>query len=306
MQSVHPHLGPRAATPVIRSVPAPPASIDATLPYDPRVEAVDRSLPGLLGSAALRGLASLAGFSAILGLAWSEPLRSASAKRSVRRAVLEQLFLVGFRPVVMVSTVAFFVGATVALQALALAPATSGELLGQVLAVLVIRELGPLVTAVLITARSGTAIATELGNMSARDELVALESLGIPPAKLIVWPRAFAIASSVVVLSIYFAGVALIGGASLVGAFGSGVTPLLEGLRESLGARDLGLFLFKALGLGLAVAVIVCHSGLNARRSGTRVPENTSRAVMTSLFVCVVLNTVTSVLFYWLVGWPFR
>ncbi|HEV8245854.1 MAG TPA: ABC transporter permease, partial [Polyangiaceae bacterium] len=174
-----------------------------------------------------------------------------------------------------------------------------------ILVAVVLRELAPLITAIVVAGRSGTAIATELGNMKTNAEVLALMSLGIDPPRFVVWPRLLATAVSVIVLMIYFAGVAL-GGAFLVGRLMAEAS--LDGLRVGISGTvmtyDLGLFFAKGAGLGLIVGWLCCHFGLEVKSSPTEVPQMASRAVVTSLLGCVVYNTALTAVFYSLVGPP--
>jgi phospholipid/cholesterol/gamma-HCH transport system permease protein len=186
-------------------------------------------------------------------------------------------------------------------------PSTDPALIGKVLVAVVLRELAPLITAIVVAGRSGTAIATELGNMKVSSEILALRSLGIDPPRFVVMPRLVATAVSVAVLMVYFAAVVFLGtlGVGLVLSDGSSEA-LFNGISAALTVYDLPLFLAKGVGLGIIVGWLSCHYGLEVRSSPTEVPQMASRGVVMSLVGCVAFNTLATAIFYFTVGPPLR
>lgn len=230
-----------------------------------------------------------------------------SARAAAHRIALNQIQFTGVQAVTLVSLIAIFIGATIIIQTNILAPGTPAEMLGKIMVAVVPRELAPLITAIVVAGRSGTAIATELGNMRASSEVLALSSLGIDPPRFIVLPRIIATVVSVLVLTVYFSVVAIIGG-YIVSLFmtSTSFAALRAGFAEALGPADLLLFLLKGTGLGVIVGWMSCHFGLQVKTSPTEVPRQASRAVMLSLFGCVAYNTLITACFYWLVGAPIQ
>jgi phospholipid/cholesterol/gamma-HCH transport system permease protein len=186
-------------------------------------------------------------------------------------------------------------------------PSADSTLIGKILIAVVLRELAPLGTAIVVAGRSGTAIATELGNMKVSSEILALTSLGIDPPRFIVMPRLIATVVSVTALMVYFAAITLVGTAA-VGVLLSdiGLGALQSGLAGALTPYDFVLFLVKGVGLGTIVGWLSCHYGLEVKSSPTEVPQMASRAVVMSLLGCVAFNTLATGLFYWTVGPPLR
>jgi phospholipid/cholesterol/gamma-HCH transport system permease protein len=281
--------------------------VRSTLPYDPRRAAtLETGWIGALGGHVLGALRTLGALLHTL----HEALTSAGAPGSaaaaaVRHITLTQVLFTGVNAVSLVSVVGLLMGTTIIIQASLLAPGAGGEVLGRILVAVVIRELAPLLTAIIVAGRSGTAIATELGNMKVNAEIDALASLGIDVARYVVYPRVIATVISVLVLTVYFAAIAVGGGyvVSLLVAsptFGS----LRSGFSAALVPFDLPLFLTKGTGLGLIVGWFSCHFGLQVGSSPTEVPMQASRAVVMTLVACVAYSTVVTVLFYWAVGVP--
>jgi len=281
--------------------------VRSTLPYDPR-RAVG-SERGLIASLGRKVLASLRTLGELLRTLHEAVATAAgpgvAAAASVRSITLAQIGFTAVDAVSLVSVVGLLMGTTIIIQTSLLAPGAGGEVLGSILVAVVIRELAPLLTAIIVAGRSGTAIATELGNMKVNAEIDALASLGIDVGRYVVWPRVVASVVSVLVLTVYFAAIAVGGGyvvSMLVASptFGS----LRSGFAAALVPLDLLLFVAKGTGLGLIVGWFCCHFGLKVGSSPTEVPMQASRAVVTTMVTCVAYSTGITVLFYWGVGIP--
>jgi len=281
----------------------------STLPYDPRHSyAPERSFVGKLGKWAIdlcaRGMALAA---TLGGAVLSVRTPGIAAGNVVRRVLLNQIFYTGFQAVGLIGTIGVLLGATIVIQTELMVPSADAALIGKVLIAVVLRELSPLITAIVVAGRSGTAIATELGNMKVSHEILALASLGIDPPRFIVWPRLVAAVVSVIVLMVYFAAVSLVGTAAEgILLANTSLGTLQSGLAAALTPYDLVLFLVKGAGLGTIVGWLSCHYGLEVKSSPTEVPQMASRAVVMSLLGCVAFNTLATALFYWTVGPPLR
>jgi phospholipid/cholesterol/gamma-HCH transport system permease protein len=281
----------------------------STQPYDPRASrAPQASLTGQLGRRALGFVRRSQGLLATLGAA-ALSLRTpgVAARRVVRRVLLAQIMFTGFQAVALVGAIGALLGATIVIQTELMVPGADSALIGKLLVAVVLRELAPLLTAIIVAGRSGTAIATELGNMRVNREILALTALGIDPARFIVLPRLVSAAVSVVVLMVYFTAIALLSTAGLGLALSSaGSESLLAGIRGALTPYDFVLFFGKGVGLGMLVGWLSCHYGLGVRSSPTEVPQMASRAVVMSLLGAVAFNTLTTAVFYFTVGPPLR
>jgi phospholipid/cholesterol/gamma-HCH transport system permease protein len=284
------------------------ARLRSTLPYDPRTDRIaDASWLGAVGRAAIAWVIAsdelLHTFSDAIASLWTP---GTAARATVRRVITIQIMYTGVQALSLVSVIACLLGASIIIQTNLMGSA-DGELLGKVLVAVVLRELAPLVTAIVIAGRSGTAMSTELGNMKVNSEVLALSSLGIDPPRFIVLPRLVATIVSVLVLMIYFSVVA-IGGAFLTAQLTSTASwgSLYSGVSRGVMPFDLGLFLLKGVGLGAIVGWLCCHYGLQVKSSPTEVPQQASRAVVMSLLCGVVYSTFVTALFYWLVGPPIR
>lgn len=225
------------------------------------------------------------------------------AREVVRGIILLQIFYTSFQALPMIGMVAVFIGTTLTAQTELLGGPFQRDTAGRVLVAVVLRELAPLVTAIIVAGRSGTAIATELGVMRVNREVLGLASMGIDPARYLVWPRLLGTTISVPILTIYFCAIAIISGN--VTAFvmdPHGLAEWQEGAMLALSPVDLPLVLVKTIGLGLLVGWLCCYYGLDVGSSPTEVPIKASRAVVQTLLACIAFNAVVTVAFYWLVG----
>lgn len=167
-----------------------------------------------------------------------------------------------------------------------------------VVGISVTRELGPLVTGIIIIGRSGAAYAAEIGTMKVSSELDALRTMGLSPPRYLVLPRVLALVLVAPALTLLGDVVGVAGGA-VVGALTLGVSPAayLAELREALLVRDVTGGLIKSVAFGLTIGLIACQQGLATRGGATGVGRRTTSTVVTSLFAVVVLDAVFSVVF---------
>ena len=278
----------------------------STLPYDPRSDILrEASWVERIGRRAISSLSETWSlFGTLKDAVASDFAPGVAAKRLVHSIMLTQVMFTGVQALSLVSAIALLIGASIIIQTNMMMPA-DGELIGRVLVAVVLRELAPLITAIVVAGRSGTAIATELGNMKVNSEVLALSSLGVDPLRYVVLPRMVGCVVSVVALMIYFSIVSL-SAAFAIGVLASGasLSSFQQGVSGSVMPHDLALFFAKGLGLGTIVGWLSCHFGLQVNSSPTEVPQQASRAVVMSLLGCVVYNTALTAGFYWLVGPP--
>lgn len=233
-----------------------------------------------------------------------QPGRSAASVSWL--VVVRQVFYTGFEALPLISIIAMLLGATVVVQAQLLGT-VPGDVLGRMLVAIVLREIAPLTTSLVVAGRSGTAIATELGNMKANNEILGLASMGIDPYRFLVFPRLLGTVISAIVLTVYFGALAIIGGllANFV-LYTSSLGAMQSGFVEALVPLDLPLFVVKGVGLGVLVGWLCCHFGMEVGASPTEVPQRASQAVVFSMLACVVFNTLVTLGFYSLVGPPIQ
>jgi len=218
--------------------------------------------------------------------------------RPVFSVYLRQVYFTGLEAFKIIMVTALLIGTVVITQIISIAGAGSETLTGKVIVWIVVRELAPLLTAIIVVARSGTAIAAELSQMKIAGEIDYLESLGIPAATYLIMPRIFGVATAVLVLTVYFEFAAVLGG-FLVASLGWHVPweQYAQGVFSVLTLFELAVSLAKSVLFGLFIAAICCRKGLSVGRSVTQIPQAATKAVMQSLFLLFLIDGVVSLFF---------
>ncbi len=214
--------------------------------------------------------------------------------------ILRQIYFTGVEGLKVVTLVALALGTVIIVEAgTQLAFLGGVEFVVPVLVIVLFREVGPLLTAIIVIARSGTAIATELGNMVVGQEMYAIEAMGINPVYFIVVPRVIGVTVSVVCLTIIFTAVGLLGGFA-VSKLILPVTfePFIRQLQISLKGYDLFFAFLKSVIFGVLISLTCTYHGLKARYSITEVPQVATRGVVSALLFCIATNALLTVLFY--------
>ncbi len=229
----------------------------------------------------------LAGFWAFLVYALTH-LRALSVA-PVRTVFERQLYFTGMEGLVLVATMGLLTGAVFSMMATAILG--TGELSMRTLVLVQLGELGPMVAAIIIIARSSVAIAAELALMHTRGETAHLRLMRIPPLDYLVVPRIAAVTLSVFALTVYFQTIAVAGGLATSAMFRQ--VTFLEQLGSFFGAlsiEDIAVAAAKSLCFGLAISCISCFHGLDVGKSATAVPVATVRAVVQSLIAVFLID----------------
>lgn len=165
-------------------------------------------------------------------------------------------------------------------------------------AVSVLREMAVLITAIMVAGRSGSAFTAEIGVMKTREEVDALQVMGIEPMQVLVVPRVIALVITLPLLTFFADIMGLVGGAA-ISQFLLGISPTqyLARLPQVVVASDLYVGLFKAPVFAFFIAIIGCMHGLRASGSAESVGRETTRAVVKSIFMVLVLDALFSILF---------
>jgi phospholipid/cholesterol/gamma-HCH transport system permease protein len=261
-----------------------------------------RGIIDSLGHGALVRLADLVDAGTLLVQATANILPSYRHGRAAIRSVLyRQTYFTGLQACGIIVTIAALLGAIVIAQAISLV-GNNATLAGKILVWVVLRELAPLLTALIVIARSGTAIAAELGTMKIHGEIEALEMMGIPAERYLLLPRIVGVTVSVVVLTVYFVICTCLAG-YLMAAVGWHVPydEFADGIRAALGSHELIALFGKSLIFGLAISATCCSFGMGVGRSVTEIPQAATKAVMSSLILVFLIDGVmtylTSLLF---------
>ena len=221
-------------------------------------------------------------------------LRPASISRHVEETGVHALPIIGLMAIMMSVVIGY--------QGVAqLRPYGGEDFTINLVAVSVLREMGVLLTAIMVAGRSGSAFTAEIGVMKSREEIDALNVMGIDPMQVLVAPRLIALVVTLPLLAFFADIMGLIGGAAVTEAI-LGISPLqyLDRVRQAVTWSDAFVGLFKAPIFGFLIAVIGCMHGLRVRGSAESVGRETTRAVVKGIFVVLVLDGLFSILFQWL------
>lgn len=161
-----------------------------------------------------------------------------------------------------------------------------------------LRELGPLVTAILLAGRSGSAFAAEIGTMKVNEELNALTTMGLDPLRFLVVTRVSAAMFVTPLLTIFFDIFALVGGGVVMTSLGFPLQVYARQVTASVQAGDLLGGLFKAVVFSLLVGAVGCLRGLRTKAGASAVGESTTSAVVSGIILIAVTDGIFAVLFY--------
>ncbi len=167
-----------------------------------------------------------------------------------------------------------------------------------ILGISLIRELGPVLAAILIAGRSGSAITAQIGVMRVTEELDAMRVMGIPRGFRLVMPRAIALAIVMPLISVWTTIAALLGG-MLAADVSMGVTPsfFFNALPAAVGVANLTLATAKSIVFGLLIALVGCHYGLRVKPNTESLGQGTTASVVTSITVVILVDALFAILF---------
>ncbi len=164
--------------------------------------------------------------------------------------------------------------------------------LGTIMVVAVIRELGPLLTALIVVSRSGTAIAAEMATNRVMGEVTALEAMGIDPYIYLVLPRMLGAIVSVATLMVLFDAVAMVSGYVAAATSGMTLNRYTGIVLKTLSAKDVWLTLAKGVFFGSAVAVFCSYHGLAVKAGPTEIPQAVTRGVVSTIVAIFILSAL--------------
>jgi len=255
-------------------------------------------LVGALGRKVNRA-ADTAGYGVILLLEALSYVRVLYRKTSLR-AFLSQLGTACVEGTPVTVVVSVFVGMILALNGgLSLSSFGQNSLIGRVVAVAMIREMGPFMTALILAASIGSAMAAELGTMVVSEEVDALHAMAIDPAKFLVMPRILAMALICPVMTVYSSIMGIAGGAVLARTqLGVSFAVFRNDALQELTTKDLFTGLFKAFVFGVVISTVACTQGLRAEGGAIGVGYATRRAVVISFILVIILGYYITWFFY--------
>ncbi len=211
-----------------------------------------------------------------------------------RARFIEQCYMIGYTTLPIVAILSFFIGSVLALQSgYAMQNFGAKQFIGLLVGLSMAKELGPVMVSILLAGRVGSAIAAELASMKVYQEIDALLTMNIPPARMLVLPRLVAVLVMMPVLTII---------ADLVGWFGGAIVAkyisfisidppaYFAAMRQRMEFSDVGNGLIKAEVFGFVIVLVCCNIGLNTRGGPREIGAAVTRAVVTSLILILVLD----------------
>ena len=209
-----------------------------------------------------------------------------------RRDIIEQLDAIGIGSMTVVLLTGLFTGMVLALQSgLTLDQFGARSVVGRLVSASMVKELGPVLTALMVTGRVGSGIAAELGSMAVTEQIAALRALGTDPVRKLVVPRVVAGTLMVPVLTVISDGVGMLGGLVIsVTQLNVAGSIYWSNVVEGLYAQDLWMGLIKPVVLGFALVTIGCHVGLRTKGGTQGVGRATTNAVVSASVAVLVLD----------------
>jgi len=217
-------------------------------------------------------------------------------RNSVSRKILfKQFYFTGYESLKIILPTALFLGTAIIFQVKGLLGGSNIPMVGKILVWTILRELGPLLTAIILVARSGAAVTAELGTMEVNRETKSLEVMGIDPHEYLFLPRVLAFSISCMVLTIYFEIFAIIGGFTVANIFMNvPFEAFSQGLYSALKFQEVVVSLVKGFLFGGFMSLICIQQGMSVGTISTLIPRASSRGVIYSLFTIFLLNGLIS------------
>lgn len=277
----------------------------AHIDYTAQKETVWERVPLALGQQVFEARSGVRGVIGALGrvmIGFGNLARNPS--RFPYRALVAQMEQVGVTSLPIIGLMSFLIGVVIAQQgAVQLeqfgAEALTVNLVGRIS----LRELGVLMTAIMVAGRSGSAFAAQLGTMKLTEEIDAMRTIGIAPTEVLIIPRILACTFMMLLLGFYASVVAIVGG-GVVGQLGLGIPffTFLSRIQEVVPLHDVWVGMIKAPVFGLIIAMAGCYHGMRVEGNSEEVGKRTTMAVVSAIFAVIVLDAFFAV-FFTEIGW---
>jgi phospholipid/cholesterol/gamma-HCH transport system permease protein len=269
-----------------------PVGIPAQNPVLARLEVVGRS--------AFSGTEDVSVFLQMLGALASAMFGTLLRPRSLRvKSLVYHLYQVGWRAIPIIALVTFLIGAIIAQQGIFHFRKFGAEsYVVDLVGILVLREIGVLIVAIMVAGRSGSAYTAELGSMKMREEIDALSTMGLDPVEVLILPRIVALVFALPILAFIGSMAALYGG-GLVAWFYGGMSPatFIARLHEAVSVTHFEVGIIKAPFMALMIGIVASSEGLRVKGSAESLGKQTTISVVKSIFLVIVLDGIFAVFF---------
>ena len=208
---------------------------------------------------------------------------------------------VGVNALPIVALLSFLVGVIMAFQAAVALRQFGAEIfVANMIGLSVLREMGPLMTAIILAGRSGSAFAAEIGTMKVREEIDALKTMGLEPVRFLVVPRVLAAVVMTPVLTVFADLLGVMGGSVVMLSLGFPLITFFNQLQFAVSYGSLVGGLVKAFVFGILIAAIGCLRGLQTQTGASAVGLSTTHAVVSGIILIVITDGIFSVIYYYL------
>lgn len=235
-----------------------------------------------------------------LGLLFAQTVGGCFLRPLRRSAVVYELWKVGVQSWFIVAVSSLFIGMVLAFQSAYQMQKLGAEMyIASLVGLSVVREIGPVITALIVAGRVGSAIAAELGTMKVTEQLDALVTLATDPVRYLVVPRFIALVFAVPLLTLWADALGIFGG-FLIGTLKLGVLPSLYWKMTTIPLmfKDLASGLLKSLIFGMIICIVSCLQGFRTGGGAEGVGRSTTMAVVTSFILIIAADCFFTALFY--------
>ena len=239
-------------------------------------------------------------FLAFIGESVTALLRAVLHPGRIRwHETLDDIYHTGIKALPIVGLLSFLMGVVTAYQgAVQLKLYGANIYIADLVGHSMLRELAPLLTAILVCGRTGSAYAAKIGTMKVREEIAALQTIGISPVELLVLPKLMSLVIVLPLLCVYADILAVFGGMVMANAqLGIGFNAFLERLEESISISTFMIGIGKAPVFAAIIAIVGCYQGFKVEGSAQSVGHHTTISVVQSIFFVIVVDAMFSVLF---------
>jgi phospholipid/cholesterol/gamma-HCH transport system permease protein len=256
-----------------------------------------------IGQQAWRNLLGFSGMLAFIGESSIAFLRSLGQPHRIRwRPILHNLQTAGFEALPIVGLLSFLMGVVIAYQgADQLQRFGANIFIADLVGLSMLRELSPLLTAIIVAGRSGSAYAAQIGTMKINEEIDALRTIGIGPQELLVQPKIIALVIALPLLTVYADVAGVLGGMLMANSMlDISFSVFLDRLEDALSLSSFLTGIIKAPVFAVIIALVGCFQGFQVSGSADSVGRQTTVSVVQSIFLVIVSDALFSVVFNWL------
>jgi len=235
-----------------------------------------------------------------LGLLFAQAVGGCFMRPLRRDAIIHELWKIGVQSLFIVSISALFIGMVLAFQSAYQMQKLAAEVyIASLVALSVVREIGPVMTALIVAGRVGSSIAAELGTMKVTEQIDALMTLAADPVRFLVVPRFVALVVALPLLTLWADAIGIFGG-FLVGTLKLSILPSLYWKMTTIPLvfKDLFSGLLKAFLFGMIICVVSCFEGFRTEGGAEGVGRSTTSAVVTSFILIIAADCLCTALFY--------